>query len=96
MKFRICPKNSKRLEDAYKVEHPDATHEEFMRDNSYLIVHHALAQAERVGRPPVARLDPHREDGKTQMLANKMKQKVQKQVMKDIPMQQTTRQKIGE
>jgi len=90
------PEKLKAAEDAYKAENPDASHEEFMRDNSYIIVHHALAQAERVGRPPVARLDENREDGKTQKLAARMKQKVQKQAMKDIPMQQMTRQKSGE
>ena len=94
------PEKLTAAEDAYKVDHPDASHEEFMRDNSYLIVHHALAQAERVGRPPVARLDENREDGKTQKLASRMKQKVQKQAIKygaaDIPIKQTTRQKSGE
>jgi hypothetical protein len=90
------PEKLAAAEAAYKVEHPDASHEEFMRDNSYIIVHHALAQAERVGRPPVALLDENREDGKTQKLASRMKQKVQKQVIKDIPMQQMTHQKTGE
>jgi hypothetical protein len=37
--------------------HPDATHEEFLRRNSHLFIHHALAAAEAQGRPPVARLD---------------------------------------
>lgn len=90
------PEKLKAAEDAYQVDHPDASHEEFMRDNSYLTVHHALAQAERVKRPPVARLDPNREDGKTQVMASKMKQKVQKQVIKDIPVKQTPHQKSGE
>lgn len=60
-------------ENAYKATHPDATHEEFMRHKNYLLVHHALAEAERVGRPAVARLDPDREDTKTQKLAQQMK-----------------------
>lgn len=94
------PEKLKAAEDTYKAEHPDASHEDFMRDNSYLIVHHALAQAERVGRPPVARLDENREDGKTQKMASRMKQKMKTQAQKygiaDIPLQQTTRQKTGE
>jgi hypothetical protein len=90
------PEKLKAAEDAYKEEHPDASHEDFMRTHSYLIVHHALAQAERVGRPPVARLDPNREDGKTQKLASRMKQKIQKRAMQDVPLLQATRQKIGE
>jgi hypothetical protein len=49
-----------RQEDA--KQYPEATEEEFLRRNNYLIIHHALAQAERVGRPAVARLDPHRTD----------------------------------
>lgn len=42
--------------------HPGATQAEFMRRQGHLLVHHALAEAARVGRPPVARVDPHRED----------------------------------
>ena len=38
--------------------YPDATHTEFMRRNNHLLVHHAMAQAEKVGRPAVSRLDP--------------------------------------
>ena len=60
-------------ESAYKATHPEATHEEFMRNKNYLLIHHALEQAERVKRPPVARLDANREDTKTQKLAQQMK-----------------------
>ncbi len=60
-------------ESAYKAANPDATHEEFMRHKNYLLVHHALEQAERVNRPPVARLDPDRSDKKTQKMAQQMK-----------------------
>ena len=49
-----------RKEDA--AQYPKATEEEFLRRNNYLIIHHALAQAERLGRPAVARLDPQRTD----------------------------------
>lgn len=44
------------------AEHPGATHAEFMRRHGHLLVHHAFAEAKRVGRPPVARLDPQREE----------------------------------
>lgn len=53
------------LEQAQKAdaeEHPGATTEEFMRRHNQILVHHALAKAEEAGRPPVARLDPHRTD----------------------------------
>ncbi|KAA3660073.1 MAG: hypothetical protein DWQ04_20490 [Chloroflexi bacterium] len=53
--------------------HPDATHDEFMRRHNVLMVHHALEEAQKQGRPPVARLDPDREDKKTQKLVRGMK-----------------------
>jgi hypothetical protein len=56
---------AEKLETARKVDaeaYPGATEEEFLRRNNHLIIHHALAEAERVGRPPVARLDPQRTD----------------------------------
>jgi hypothetical protein len=34
----------------------------FMRRQNILLIHHALEQAQKAGRPPVARLDPHRQD----------------------------------
>ena len=45
---------------AYLTDHPDANHTDFMRLYNHLLVHHALAEAKRVGRPPVDRLDPNR------------------------------------
>ena len=56
---------NKKLEAAKEVdakEHPGAAQEEFLRRNNQLFIHHALEEAERVGRPPVARLDPNRTD----------------------------------
>lgn len=47
---------------AFMEAHPQASHGDFMRANNHLIIHHALAQAEAAGRPPVARMDPQRED----------------------------------
>lgn len=60
-------------EKTYRADHPEATHDQFMRHNNFLITHHALAQAEAKGRPPVARLNPDRPDKKTQKVARQMK-----------------------
>ncbi len=53
--------------------HPNATHNEFMRRHNVIMIHHALEEAQKQGRPPVARLDPDREDKKTQKLVRGMK-----------------------
>lgn len=45
--------------EADLAEHPDATVAESLRRHNVLIIHHALKEAEKAGRPPVARLDPH-------------------------------------
>lgn len=37
-------------------EHPEATWDDFLRRHNYLLIHHALEQAELKGRPPVSRL----------------------------------------
>ena len=58
--------------ETYLVEHPEASHTEFMRQHSHLLVHHALLEAKNQGRPPVARLDAHRSDTKTQKIAQGM------------------------
>lgn len=60
-------------EAAYLAEHPEADHEQFMRANNHLLIHHALAQAEVQKRPPVARLDADRSDKKTQKVVRQMK-----------------------
>jgi len=60
---------AEKLEAAQKADaeaYPDATQEQFLRRNNQLIIHHALAEAERVGRPPVARVDPNRTDAPVQ------------------------------
>jgi hypothetical protein len=44
------------------ADYPDDTLEAFMRRRGYLIIHHALEQAEKKGRPPVAASDPSRTD----------------------------------
>lgn len=62
-----------KAKEAYLAEHPDASHEQFLRHNNHLIVHHALVQAENQGRHPVARLNPDRPDKKTQKIVQKMK-----------------------
>lgn len=53
--------------------HPDAIHAEFMRRNNTILIHHALEKAQEQGRPPVARLDPDREDKKTQKMVRNIK-----------------------
>jgi hypothetical protein len=60
-------------EAAYQAEYPDTTHEQFMRANNHLLIHHALAQAEAQHRPPVARLDTNRPDKKTQKIVRQVK-----------------------
>ena len=50
---------------------PEATEAEFMRRNGYLIIHHALAQAELKGRPAVAAQDETRTDRKLVRKATK-------------------------
>jgi len=54
-------------------QHPDASHDDFMRRHNVLLIHHALEEAEKQGRPPVARLNPNRPDKKTQAVVRKMK-----------------------
>jgi hypothetical protein len=54
--------------------YPEATYEEFMRRNSYIIIHHALEQAEKKGRPPVAAEDPSQ--------AGRLTRKAAKQIRK--------------
>lgn len=58
--------------EAYLAEHPEASHTEFMRKHSHLLVHHALLEAKNQGRPPVTRLDANRPDTKTQKIARGM------------------------
>ena len=67
-----------KLEAARKEDaetYPDATHDEFMRRHNHLLVHHALAEAKVQGRPPVARVDPNREDKKVQAVARQIKRR---------------------
>lgn len=42
--------------------HPDASANESLRRTNALIIHHALEEAVKAGRPPVARLDKNRPD----------------------------------
>jgi hypothetical protein len=58
--------------NAYLAENPDASHTEFMRKHSHLLVHHALLEAKNQGRPPVSRLDARRSDAKMQKIARGM------------------------
>jgi hypothetical protein len=69
-----------KLEEARKKDseaYPDSTVDEFMRRNGYLVIHHALEQAEIMGRPPVAASDPDRKDNLTRKAAQRLR-KLQK------------------
>lgn len=48
--------------DAAKEATPEVSQAEFMRQHGMDFIHHALAEAEKAKRPPVARLDPNRTD----------------------------------
>ncbi|RMG90604.1 MAG: hypothetical protein D6706_19205 [Chloroflexi bacterium] len=58
------------------AEHPDADHASFMRRYNHLLVHHALEQAEKNGRPPVARLNPNRADKAVRKAVRRMKSRL--------------------
>ncbi len=53
--------------------HPDDSYPEFMRRHNHILIHHALAEAKVQGRPPVARLNPNRQDQATQKVVRGMK-----------------------
>ncbi len=61
---------------ADSAAHPDATPVDFMRRHNHLLVHHALEQAEKKERPPVARLDPNRSDKVMQKVVRQMKRRL--------------------
>jgi hypothetical protein len=63
-----------KAQEADSVAYPEATHEEFMRRNGYIIIHHALEQAVKKERPPVAALDPSQ--------AGRLTRKAAKQIQK--------------
>jgi len=58
---------------AYLAGHPDAAHADFIRRHNTIMVHHALAEAKIQKRPQVARLDPDRDDKKTQSVVRQMR-----------------------
>lgn len=61
---------------AVSAENPDMPPQEFKRRSSHLLVHHALEQAQKKGRPPVARLDPNRSDKVLQKVVRQVKRRV--------------------
>jgi hypothetical protein len=65
-----------RTADAEK--HPEADDAAFLRRHNVLFVHHALEQADKQGRPPVARLDPNRSDSLARGAAQQLKKLSQK------------------
>jgi hypothetical protein len=54
-------------------QQPGATDEAFLRRHNTLFIHHALEEAAKKERPPVARLDPHRSDGLGRGAAQQLK-----------------------
>jgi hypothetical protein len=58
-------------------QHPDADQDEFLRQRGFMIIHHALEQAELNGRPPVAGVDPDRKDDIARKTAQRLR-KLQK------------------
>lgn len=74
---------SQKLEDARAADaetYPEATETEFMRRNGYLIIHHALAQAELKGRPAVAAQSADRTDKKLVRRATKSLRNLQERL----------------
>lgn len=63
------------VRETHMSEHPAASDADFRRAQTHLLIHHALAQAEEQGRPPVARLNPHRADVKTQNVLRRMRRR---------------------
>jgi len=59
--------------EADAADQPDADQDDFLRRHNHHIIYHALEQAEKKGRPAVARLDPHRPDKLVQTAARQMK-----------------------
>jgi hypothetical protein len=59
-------------------KYPDATEADVLRRRNVLFIHHALEQAKKAGRPPVARLDPKRADGLARGAAQQLKKLGQK------------------
>jgi hypothetical protein len=55
--------------EADSQAYPEATQAEFMRRHNTLYIHHALAESKVQGRPPVARLNPNRQDEAAQKMA---------------------------
>jgi hypothetical protein len=54
-------------------KYPGESEASFVRRNNFLFIHHALEQAEKQGRPAVARLDPKRSDSLARGAAQRLK-----------------------
>ena len=59
---------------ADRLEYPEADYTDFMRRKGFIIIHHALEQAELAGRPPVARTNPDRKDNLARKTTNRLRQ----------------------
>ena len=62
-----------RAREADAEAYPDASYLEFMRRKGYIVIHHALEQAELKGRPPVASYDPDRKDNLARKTAERLR-----------------------
>ena len=63
-----------RARTADLLEHPNADYNDFIRRKGFIIIHHALEQAELAGRPPVARNNPDRKDNLARKTTNRLRQ----------------------
>jgi len=65
-----------KLEEAQvtdRAAYSETTYQEFMRRNGYIIIHHALEQAEKKDRPPVAAEDPSQAGRLTRQAAKQIR-----------------------
>ena len=72
------PQKLEEAKVAYTADHPQASHNEFMRRHSQMIIHHALAQSVDQGRFAVSRLDPPRVDKAVQRTVKKAAKKIRR------------------
>ena len=67
-----------KAKEAFLVDQPNGTHEQFMRHNGYRIIHHALDQSVEHDRFAVSRLDPTRVDKAIKRQVKKTVKKLRK------------------
>jgi hypothetical protein len=64
---------AQKLAAARQADGDNADHATFLRRHNTIFIHHALAQAELQGRPPVARLNPSRADNAARSAARQLR-----------------------